>query len=248
MREHYLPQLFQTEVDRLKNILIDQPISITIDETTDTCGRSVVNVLFSFQNQTKLVKTDYLDSVNHSTISQLILTTLNFYDISFDKVILFISDNAAYMKKAYSDILVNLMPQLKHNCCFAHILSLVGDCWINFDNFKLLSRVTSYFKDAFSYSSARKRRWLNFLTSNIVSLDSPLQLPPLFVKTRWNSWFNFVIWIKPYFPYLVQFFIMENMLNDPPKSVKELAEILSNHENISIIEMIIEFISLNAQQ
>ncbi|CAG8831410.1 24036_t:CDS:2, partial [Racocetra persica] len=78
---------------------------------------------------------------------------------------------------------------------------------------------------AFSYSSIRKRRWLKFLSSNIVSLEISLQLPPLFVKTRWNK----------------------NTFNDPPKLVKELARILTNHENISIIEMIIEFITLNAQ-
>ncbi|CAG8623099.1 31508_t:CDS:2, partial [Racocetra persica] len=37
---------------------------------------------------------------------------------------------------------------------------------------------------------------------------------------------------------------MENMLNDPPKAVKELAKIFLNHENILIIELI----TLNAQR
>ncbi|CAG8646323.1 10775_t:CDS:2, partial [Scutellospora calospora] len=71
---------------------------------------------------------------------------------------------------------------------------------------------------------------LKFLSSNLDSLDSysesselSLQLPPLF------------------------FFNIENMLNDSPKAVKKLVKIFSNHENIPIIELFIEFISLNTQ-
>ena len=108
--------------------MINQSISITIDETTDTCGRNVINILFSFQNQTKLVKTDYVNNVNHTTISQLVISTMNFYSVPFQNAILFISDNAAYMKKAYADVLLPLILRLKHNCCFAYILSLTGDC------------------------------------------------------------------------------------------------------------------------
>ena len=52
---------------------------------------------------------------------------------------------------------------------------------------------TSYIKNAFLHSSIRKRRWLQFLSENIISLESNslkiledqinLQLPPLFIKT-----------------------------------------------------------------
>ena len=258
-------QVFQAEIKKLNHMLTDQHISITVDETTDACGRNVVNILFSFQKQTKLVKTDYLDNVNYDTISQLIISTMNFYNIPFQNAIFFISDNAAYMKKAYSEILLPLMPQLKHNCCFAHIYSLVGDCWINYDEFKELTSVASNIKEAFLYSTSRKRRWLQFLSTNINN-NSPLnfsesisnsesseekidlRLPPLFVKTRWNSWFNFIFWLKPYFPHFIPFFINENTLNDPPKSVIKLAEILSDNRKVLLIEMIIEFITLNAQR
>jgi len=61
--------LYQEEETRLKNELINKKICITINKTTDSCGRAVVNILFSFFNKTKLVKTNFLQSINHTTIS-----------------------------------------------------------------------------------------------------------------------------------------------------------------------------------
>jgi hypothetical protein len=103
-------------------------------------------------------------------------------------VILFITDNAAYMLAAFR-VLSPLMPQLKHNACFAHIFNLVGETWIGYKNFKLLDSVVNLIKTTFTYSSARKRRWVSHLSLNGYSNPT---LPPLPVKTRWNSWFNFI--------------------------------------------------------
>ena len=51
------------------NELANQRISVTMDETTDSCGRSILNVLFSYQNKTKLVNTLFLETVNNTTIA-----------------------------------------------------------------------------------------------------------------------------------------------------------------------------------
>ena len=79
----------------MQEVIYNRRISLTIDETTDVCGRAAVNVLFSFGDKTKLVKTEYLDAVNNTTIAQLVIRTLQFYNISHDNLIFFISDNAA---------------------------------------------------------------------------------------------------------------------------------------------------------
>jgi hypothetical protein len=153
--------------------------------------------MFSFGNQTKLVKTEFLDdTVNSTNIAQLVIKTLQFYNISHDNLIFFISDNAAYMIKAFQ-ILSPLIPQLKHNCCLPHILNLVGETWISYKSFKFLIKIVANIKKSFIYCPAHKRRWTVFLNSFISSTITPsnqnsITLPPLPVKTRWNSWFKFV--------------------------------------------------------
>jgi hypothetical protein len=84
------------------------------------------------------VKTEFLQQVNFTTISQLVVSTISFYNIPFNNIILYISDNASYMKKSFSDILSPLIPQMYHNTCFVHIYNLVGNTWLEFDNFKIV--------------------------------------------------------------------------------------------------------------
>ena len=155
-----------------------------------------------------MVKTSFLNVVNNTTISQLVVTTLTFYNISFNNVILFITDNASYMLVAFR-VLSSLIPQLKHSTCFAHILNLVGETWIEYKNFKFFDHVVSLIKTTFTYSLARKRRWISFLSAN--GILNPL-LPPLPVKTRWNSWYNFVFWLNKHFNFFIEFYQEEEKI------------------------------------
>ncbi|CAG8566042.1 10959_t:CDS:2, partial [Scutellospora calospora] len=67
----YLTIAFNSEIENLKLFLVGKQISITIDKSPDICGKAAINILFSFYNITKLVKTEYLDIVNNPTITQL---------------------------------------------------------------------------------------------------------------------------------------------------------------------------------
>ena len=100
-------------------------MSIIVDETTDSRARSVVNILFSYRSNTRLVAVDYLDNVNNVTIGQLIIRTLIEWSIPFNFLRLLASDSAAYMKKSYRELLKPIMPQLIHSPCLAHILNLI---------------------------------------------------------------------------------------------------------------------------
>src|SRR6185369_14872735 len=112
LRERYLSAVFETAKNGLMNEFTNQKISVTMDETTDSCGRSVLNILFSYCNKTKLVNTIFLEAVNHTTIAQSFVNTIHSYNIPFTNLIFFISDNASYMKKAFTDILFPLIPNL----------------------------------------------------------------------------------------------------------------------------------------
>jgi hypothetical protein len=92
------------------------------------------------------------------------------------------------MKLAYSH-LTPFLPNMKQNCCLAHILNLIGETWIDFKQFELVDKLVANFKAIFIYNSQRKIRWKeHLLQNNIESLILAL-LP---VKIRWNSWFSFL--------------------------------------------------------
>ena len=97
-----------------------------MDETTDDCSRSVVNTLFTFRQNTKLVSVDFLKCVNNSTMGGVLLPILTNYNIPFSLPRLFLSDSTAYMKKCYREVLKPVMPQLIHVPCCAHIINLIG--------------------------------------------------------------------------------------------------------------------------
>jgi hypothetical protein len=52
-----------------------KPVAIIIGEATDDCSRSVVNTLFPYRNNTKLVSVNFLtqvNNVNNNTTSNII--------------------------------------------------------------------------------------------------------------------------------------------------------------------------------
>jgi hypothetical protein len=126
LRQLYVPRVFSSHLEILKNLFRQKPVSIIMDETTDACQRSVVNTLFVYRKDTKLVSVDFLTRVNNVTMGQTLISILPKYDISITSPRLFLTDSAAYMKKCYREVLHPIMPQLIHIPCCAHILNLIG--------------------------------------------------------------------------------------------------------------------------
>ncbi|GBC26506.2 CGG triplet repeat-binding protein 1 [Rhizophagus irregularis DAOM 181602=DAOM 197198] len=241
LREKYLPLSYEIEFQKLKTVIVNKSICLTIDETTDRCGRHAVNILFSFDNQTKLARTNFIPNVNASMISQFVIDTIHLYNIPYQNVIFFISDNASYMKLAYSH-LSPFLPKMKHNCCLAHILNLIGETWIDFQKFELVDRLVSNFKAIFVYNSQRKIRWKEHLLRN--NVESPT-LAPLPVKTWWNSWFSFLYWIKPIYPHVITFINTEYSINHDSKAIRYLQTFCEHHDHVSYVEIFIFFITYN---
>lgn len=138
LRKQYLGDVFNEHLNKLKEEFANKPISIIIDETTDVRARSIVNVLFNYQNKTKLVSVNFLDKVNNVTIGQLVLQLLIEWSIPFNSLRLFVSDSAAYMKKCVRDVLSPVMPQVVHNPCSAHILHLISEAFISNSHFDII--------------------------------------------------------------------------------------------------------------
>ena len=126
LRQTYLPRIFLQHYEDLILVFKERPVAIITDETTDDCSRSVVNTLFSYRDNTKLVSVDFLLQVNNATIGQNCINVITTFQIPLSSPRVFVTDSAAYMKKCFREVLKPLMPQLIHIPCCAHIINLVG--------------------------------------------------------------------------------------------------------------------------
>ncbi|CAG8855646.1 35973_t:CDS:1, partial [Gigaspora margarita] len=69
-RQNYLKPVYKKHISIVKSEFFGKPVAIIVDETTDDCARSVVNILFNYQNLTKLVLVNFLNKVNNTTVGQ----------------------------------------------------------------------------------------------------------------------------------------------------------------------------------
>jgi hypothetical protein len=245
------------EDSRIREWLSNKRLSIMIDETTDYCGQAIFNIFFISGGQINLAKTEYLNIVNNISIAQLVIKTLQYYNVSYNNLVFFISDNAGYTLQAFQ-VLSSLIPRLKNNHCLAHILNLVGESWIYYKNFKFLTNIVSNIEISFIQCPARKRRWCDLLNSlNFYATDpnynnqfydnTIIWLPYLPLKCDLISWFKFVFWINQHTSQLRTFFIAEEMINDESEVIRELATIFKNQIQFFIFEVFIMFIASNAK-
>ncbi|GBC54258.2 CGG triplet repeat-binding protein 1 [Rhizophagus irregularis DAOM 181602=DAOM 197198] len=241
----YLPQIFENHLTQLKLMFESKPVAITMDETTDDCARSVVNTLFHFRTNTKLVSVDFLIQVNNSTIGSTLLTILTKYNIPFSLPHLFISDSAAYMKKCFREVLKPVMPQLIYAPCCAHILNLIGETWQKFNPFAILKEFLAKVKECFVRSPARRGRYLTHLRN--YGISSPCKIP-LPTSTRWNSWFKMVEYTKIHILYWNSFFQDEVTNDSTNETLKNILKTLSDPFKFGTISVYIHFISIYARQ
>jgi len=160
---------------------------VVADETTDSCQRYALNVLVLDLDRdgssAKIIATAYLDKVNHSTVGQEITRALNEMNIDFNNVFAVVSDNAAYMKKCYKDILSSLFPNSVYVTCWAHALHLAVEAFRQ--QLPAADAVVASGKAIFAHAPGRRQRWLQHLKSE--GVEAPV-LPPDPVITRWGTW------------------------------------------------------------
>lgn len=171
-----------------------------------------------------LAATEFLPCTNHTTVSQAVIRTLHSYEIDFGDIVVFDTDNAAYMKKAYLTVLSALCPNSIHVTCLAHIVNLVGESIRA--PFKDLNQFVRAFSAMFYMAGCRKARYLAFLKAQGVSAT----MPPNPVATRWNSWFFAVQHHTCYFHLYSDFIEAEVAVcgKNAPQSVHTLHEMFSS--------------------
>ena len=112
--------------------------------------------------------------------------------ISFGDVTAVVTDSAAYCKKAFNEVLSAVLPNAVHVLCLAHIANLAGDVFQKWGDFGRTATLVSMVKSAFYKKPGRKSRYLQYLAEYLPG--DLVKLPPVPVSTRWNSWFEAVMY------------------------------------------------------
>lgn len=195
LRKNYIPTIYQHVLDEIRNDLHDCMIWISADETTDSCGRYIANLIIGKlelePSSSYLVSCKELEKTNHSTIARFVNEGIRkiFPDPSVDeRVYIFLSDAAPYMIKAAKALQV-FYPNLIHVTCFAHgVHRLAEEVRCMFGN---VNNLISSTKKVFLKSPARIKAYKEKLPS--------VPLPPEPVVTRWGTWLEAVVFYNQHF-------------------------------------------------
>jgi len=185
----HLEDCYNETMEHIKMELQDKAIWISVDETTDSVGRYVANILIGKLEKEKynapfLVNCAFLEKTDSSTIARLVNDTLHSLLPEFNSSLLklFITDAAPYMIRAGKDLKV-FFPSMLHVTCLAHGLHRV--CEQVREMFPEVNCLISLVKKIFLKAPSRTLIWRE---------ENPsLPLPPEPVLTRWGTWIKAAI-------------------------------------------------------
>lgn len=197
IRKNYLPGRYSDIIKTIQANLHGKFLFIIVDETTDRKKRSVANFLIGELNSGEgvrpfLTNVTELDKVNHSCIVSFVIDSFaQLFPSTQDernRVLLLVSDAAAYMTKA-AIALKDLFPKLIHITCLAHGISRVAECIRG--EFTDVDRLIANGKKVFLKSPARIRE---------LKIAYPtVPVPPEPIITRWGTWIQAATYYAHYF-------------------------------------------------
>lgn len=187
LRKKYLSEIYDDKMKLIQSKIQNKKIWISLDETTDSLGRFVVNFLVkplseNVSEPIYLLTCQALDVVNSRSVAEFVIQCLkNLWGCQFENkvqdVLILCTDSVAYMLLA-GKILKNTFPNLKHFTCLAHALHrLTETLRLNYSDVDIL---ISNVKKIFLKSPNRIRIFKE--------LHPNLSLPPEPVITRWGTW------------------------------------------------------------
>ncbi|XP_003740992.2 uncharacterized protein LOC100904551 [Galendromus occidentalis] len=186
LRRGYLKSIYESKVDFIRTSVADEPIWISMDETTDSMGRfvahTIVGTLETSLSKSFLLNAECLEKTNSTTISQAFMNSLSLLwpdGVRHAKVLLFVTDGAAYMRKAGS-VLQVLFSKMLHLTCAAHAVHRIAE------------EIRSKFPDVDELISNGKKIFLKSAARVTVfrEIATGVPLPPQPILTRWGTWLN----------------------------------------------------------
>uniref|UniRef100_H3ACH5 DUF659 domain-containing protein n=1 Tax=Latimeria chalumnae TaxID=7897 RepID=H3ACH5_LATCH len=235
LSEHYLPVVYASEKENLKKLLDQQNLAVMFNKMPDAEGRYSLNILAAplvpdteGKVMSYMLDNVFLDKCNKSTVLIAVTNTLQEFNIQNENVVVFNTDNAAYMVAVYNIALKVLFLNVLHITYMAHIMNLVGKSF--WKPFKQLNNFMLHFSHMFYMAGSRKRRYLSFMHSKLQGTGKQATMAPEPVSTRWNSWYRAIQYHEQHFDFYQEFIEQEIMHcgKSAPNSVQSLNTILSD--------------------
>ncbi|XP_052124170.1 uncharacterized protein LOC127749561 [Frankliniella occidentalis] len=207
LRESYVPELRTMKFEELKQILKEKAIVVYCDETTDSSGRAVFNILVqtvtdSDKQQLYLASSVVLDVVNSESCANAILGCLNKLEKTIQDVVAVVSDSARYMTKC-ARILKGLNSDLQHVQCWPHKLHNAANTFQK--TLPELNAAVTKVKKVFLHARKRSNEYLLFLQEKYPDDKTKWTLFPIPCITRWNSWKKSVNYLHAHFTDIMEF-------------------------------------------
>ena len=242
LRQHYMPLIYESTLERVLEEIGDSDIWLSTDETKDRNGRHVVNVMVgpldaNKQNKGWIINTEFPKNVNNITINQIVMNSLLILwpnGIQYEKFLVLITDGASYMKTCGENLKM-FFPKLTHLICLCHNLHNLSEFIAH--NYPKTERLMKATNMVFSKSDKRKE----------IFNDKGLSLPPKLITTRWGSYFNCAEYYNKHFDTfntIVQSFEsketlyfneLKTLLKDKDNIKDQLKVVLDNFSDIPIV-------------
>lgn len=195
LRKNYLEQIYQRRMQEIRESIGDSFVWISVDETTDSTGRYIANLIIGKMCEEEptvpyLIACKQLEQTNHVTIARFVNDALLalWPHGNAEKVLLLVTDVAAYMLKAGENLKI-FFPNMLHLTCYAHGLNRVAETIRQ--SFPLVNNLISSVKKVFLKAPLRIQQYRLKLG------DVPL--PPEPVITRWGTWLEAALFYADYF-------------------------------------------------
>lgn len=181
----YIPQLYTERMIHIREIIKNKFIWFAVDETTDSVGRYIANlivgVLDGTPSQCYLVAVNKLEKTNNVTIARFVnesFTRLYLPEaVPSDKILIMVSDAATYMLKAAQHLKI-FYENLIHVTCIAHGTNRVAE--VIRLQYPDVNKLINNGKKIFLKAPLRVQTYREILPN--------IPLPPQPVITRWGTW------------------------------------------------------------
>ena len=97
-----------------------------------------------------------MEACNHSTFSQVIISSESEFGITFHNIISIVSDITTYCMKAFKDVLSAVYPKSVHILCQAHIVNLFAEDFLHHNDFTHTSSLIAIIKSSLFKKEAEK--------------------------------------------------------------------------------------------
>lgn len=208
MYRKYLPEVYEHDLETIKEAVKNRPISLTIDETPELRGRPAVAVLVTFYDdevpgrRTLMADLQVLQQCNAVSIGMLIQEVLQKLAKSLSDVCVLCSDSASYMQKLHRDMQQSHTEfralHFKDPC---HLLNNILEEGLKVDCFKGARDFVVHFPALLKSSRELRRKFGSVCASMNIELKCLSTVSP----SRWFSFHEALVDVLDYWRAIVAF-------------------------------------------